>query len=177
MKCCCGSSPSKSPSRLHGYAVDPYDPGPLPVAPLNPKGDFMHNMAPQWPEPEPSFDEDNDAEGEVFLQPGPLTTVVPSVNNARGMRNGANQRTSISSSWSSLFNVPDGSGGGGGGLSLVGGNGPLAAFNNDGTSSSVRSSVVSGSVGGGGPRVAFVNGRRGLNNGGGPGSVAGSSIS
>lgn len=74
--------------------------------------DFMQNLAPQWPEPEPAFDDqeinEREDETDAFLKP-----------EAR-----RHSRNSISSSWSSLFNVP-----------------------NSGTES-VRSSTVSSGAGG-----------------------------
>eukprot|EP00094_Tigriopus_californicus_P008856 TCALIF_08537-PA protein Name:"Similar to Hmcn2 Hemicentin-2 (Mus musculus)" AED:0.16 eAED:0.19 QI:0/-1/0/1/-1/1/1/0/1771 len=87
---------AKSKSNLHpGPSV--YEIGPpsnrlsLQVNP----DDFMQNLAPQWPEPEPAFDDqdinERGDETDAFLKP-----------EAR-----RHSRNSISSSWSSLFNVPN----------------------------------------------------------------------
>lgn len=108
----------------------------------NNHNDFMQNLTPQWPEPEPSQPpHEDDAvidETEVFIRGnGHHHHQQPQQN-----RHHNNRRTSISSSWSSLFNVP----------TQDNSNSSVADCNQTASacgSGSVRSSVLSSSASGG----------------------------
>ena len=137
---CCGGRGDRDRQKLKNGLYD----GRLSISsPLNPNGDFMQNLTPQWPEPEPEEQRvmaDFPAETDSFLQH-------EREKHLRRLRRGS--KTSISSSWSSLFNVPGGGGGDGSGGGAGGG--------------SVRSSVVSAGVnpvGGQGYRMSFVSNSR-----------------
>ena len=97
----------------------------------NNESDFMQNMTPQWPEPEEPAQtsaSDDQEENEPFLKRYstfiPISDVkhsknLPELNNHPNSHNSAtgmgdhliglrrHSKTSISSSWSSLFNVPE----------------------------------------------------------------------
>lgn len=95
--------PLRRKRHLNGAAIDMYD-GRIQIsAPFNHAVEEASALtpAPQWPEPEPIVEE-----SEAFL-PKPAS----SIRNGNGLpQAGArrNSRNSISSSWSSLFNVPTG---------------------------------------------------------------------
>ena len=101
--------PLRRKRHLNGATIDMYD-GRIQIsAPFNhdTPAEEEQALTPQWPEPEP-MPTTAAAESEAFL-PKPVRNGNGSGPPSGGRRN---SRNSISSSWSSLFNVPTGADGG-----------------------------------------------------------------